>query len=631
MEALKEIVNHSPNRAALASKVGDSWSFLTFEQYYQKICCTAKAFIKAGLEPYHGVGILGFNSPEWFFSSMGAIFAGGMSIGIYTTNSPEACHYVLNDAECQIAVVENDFQLRKILAVRDRLPHLKTIVQYKGQPMDDCPDVLSWEALMALGESKDEELETELQKRITAQAPNKCCSIVYTSGTTGNPKGVMTSHDGLTWTARSVSGFLRMSRESEHRFISYLPLSHSAAQMADLYGPLFCGGTVYFAQPDALRGTLKNTLTEVRPTVFFGVPRIWEKMQEGIVNSSRTNGTVKQWIVDWAMDIGLRSNLANMRQLPRPMLYPLAKALIFDKVRAALGFDQCQLFLSGAAPVSSQIVEFFLSLDMPIVEGYGLSETTAPHTFGTPWDNSIKSVGREIPGVTTLLADADKEITGEGEICTSGRNVMMGYLNQPDKTKEAIDDEGWFHTGDIGRKDENGFLYITGRIKELIITAGGENIPPVAIEDKVKETLPCISNCMLIGDKRKFLTMLLTFKTEVDKDTMEPTERLTPAAIDWCCSVGSSATTVADIVDQHDPKVMEAIQKGIDIVNKKATSRAQCIQKWTILRKDFSIPGGELGATMKLKRPEVVRMYAATIESLYAEVVENGSAVNHST
>jgi long-chain-fatty-acid--CoA ligase ACSBG len=313
MEALKETVNHLPNRAALASKVGDSWSFLTFEQYYQKICCTAKAFIKAGLEPYHGVGILGFNSPEWFFSSMGAIFAGGISVGIYTTNSPEACHYVLNDAECQIAVVENDFQLRKILAVRDRLPHLKTIVQYKGQPMDDCPDVLSWEALMALGESKDEELETELQKRITAQAPNKCCSIIYTSGTTGNPKGVMTSHDGWTWTARSLSGFLKLSRESEHRFVSYLPLSHSAAQMADLYMPLFSGGTVYFAQPDVLRGTLKNTLTEVRPTLFFGVPRVWEKIQEGFVNSNKTNGTVKQWIADWAMDTGLRSNLANMR------------------------------------------------------------------------------------------------------------------------------------------------------------------------------------------------------------------------------------------------------------------------------------------------------------------------------
>lgn len=632
VEAMRDIVVRVPNKPALASKVGDSWSFLTFEQYYQKICCVAKALIKVGLEPYHGVGILGFNSPEWFISSMAAVFAGGLSVGIYLTNSPEACQYVLNDSECQVAVVDSDTQLRKILAVRENLPHLKAIVQYKGQPMDDCPDVLSWEAFVALGESKDEELETQLQQRIAALAPNKCCSIIYTSGTTGNPKGVMTSHDAWTWEGRCcASTVLKLLPEDENRIVSYLPLSHSAAQIADLYSQLFSGATVYFAQPDALRGTLKNTITEVRPTVFLGVPRVYEKMQDGIMNSFNTNGAIKQWIVDWARDIGLRSNLATLRQLPRPMLYPVAKALIFDKVRAALGFDQCRVFLSGAAPVSPQTSDFFLSLDIIIVDGYGMTESTAPHTLSPPSAYRIRSVGREMPGLKILLADADKEITGDGEVCMSGRNVMMGYLNQPEKTREAIDDEGWLHSGDIGRKDEDGFLYITGRIKELVITAGGENIPPVAIEDKVKEVLPCISHCMLIGDKRKFLTMLLTFKTEIDKDTHEPTDQLTVSAINWCCSVGSSATTVTDIIDQQDPKVMEAIQKGISIVNKKATSRAQCIQKWTILRKDFSISGGELGATMKLKRPEVIRMYSATIDSMYAEAHENGHVVNHST
>jgi long-chain-fatty-acid--CoA ligase ACSBG len=380
---------------------------------------------------------------------------------------------------------------------------------------------------------------------------------------------------------------------------------------------LVFGATVHFAEPDALKGSLKNTMVEVRPTVFFGVPRVWEKLQEGIIAAGRANSSTKRRIVAWAMNVGLRSNLHLMRGHPRVLCYTIAKSLVFDKVRSALGLDRCRLCVSGAAPLSKKTFEFFMSLDILLIEVYGMSESTGPHTIQLPWSYNIGSIGKEFTGATTLLFDVNKDLKGEGEICMNGRHVFMGYLNMPDKTKEAIDNEGWLHSGDIGRKDPYGYLFITGRIKELIITAGGENIPPVPIEDKVKEALPCVSNCMLIGDKRKFLSMLLTLKTDINSETGEPTERLATSAAIWCRSIGSSANTVQEVIDEDDTKVLQAIQKGIDFVNKKATSRAQCIQKWTILPKDFSIPGGELGPTLKLKRPDILRIYATTIDAFY--------------
>jgi len=287
----------------------------------------------------------------------------------------------------------------------------------------------------------------------------------------------------------------------------------------------------------------------------------------------------------WANDVGQEGNMAIMNRKSMPMCFNLAEKLVFKKVREALGLDRCKLCLSGAAPIMRDTLNFFYSLNMPIMEVYGMSESSGPHTFAYPPNYYIGSVGKEFPGATTMFANPDKD--GNGEICMGGRHVFMGYLNMEDKTREALDDKGWLHSGDIGRKDANGFIYITGRIKELIITAGGENIPPIAIEDTVKECLPCISNCMLVGDKRKFLTMLLTLKTQVDPDTLEPKDRLSQASLVWCESVGSKATTVTEILKKPDESVLKAIQAGIDKANKRATSRAQCIQKWSLFREIF--------------------------------------------
>ncbi|KAL1270036.1 hypothetical protein QQF64_032325 [Cirrhinus molitorella] len=583
------------NYNALGWKEGEQWKTMTYNDYYKSCRTAAKSFLKLGLERYHGVGILGFNSVEWFIADIGAILAGGFAVGIYTTNSPEACQYVAENCQANILVVENHKQLQKILQIQDKLPHLKAIIQYKDELKEKKPNLYTWAEFMELGR---DEPDAQLDDIISSQKPNQCCTLIYTSGTTGQPKGVMLSHDNLTWTAfatgRDVS--LTDADKLQEVVVSYLPLSHIAAQMLDIWLPMKAGGITYFAQPDALKGSLANTLREIRPTAFMGVPRVWEKMQEKMKSIGAKSSTVRRKVASWAKDVGLQTNLNKMElngNLSRkPLNYRLAKRLVFRKVRKALGLDRCTRCYTGAAPITKDTLEFFLSLDIPLFELYGMSESSGPHTISLPDAFRLTSCGKIIPGCKTKIFNPDAD--GNGEICFWGRHVFMGYLNMPDKTEEALDADGWLHSGDLGKHDQDDFLFITGRIKELIITAGGENIPPVPIEDAVKEAVPLISNAMLIGDKRKFLSMLLTIKCQVN---------------------------IGEIAGGRDRVVYTAIQEGINRVNEKATSNAQRIQKWTVLEKDFSIPGGELGPTMKLKRPVVMKMYKDQIENFYKEVL----------
>ncbi|KAI4825842.1 hypothetical protein KUCAC02_021507 [Chaenocephalus aceratus] len=585
-QMFKASVEKYGNMYALASKMDNKWEKITFSEYYQFCRRAAKSFMKLGLERFHGVAILGFNSAEWFFSSVGTIMAGGIMTGIYATNSPEACQYVASDSKANIIVVENQKQLDKILQIRDRLPHLKAIVQFSGNPQQRIPNLYSWEDFMDLGLDVSED---ELDDIIDSQRANQCCILIYTSGTTGKPKGVMLSHDNITWTANHASrvGEMQPADTQQESLVSYLPLSHIAAQIYDMWTGIQWAELVYFAQPDALKGSLITTLREVCPTSHMGVPRVWEKMMEKMKQAISECGYVKKKLVTWAMSVSLEANQkCSQTDDDKPFLFTLADSLVLQRLRTELGLSCCQKFFSGAAPIS-------------------------PRAYKLP------SCGKVVPGCRYKMVDIDSE--GTGEICFWGRNIFMGFLNMEDQTREALDEDGWLHSGDLGKIDEEGFLYITGRIKELIITAGGENIPPLSIEEKVKKELPIISNAMLIGDKRKFLTMLLTLKCCSDTETMEPMEELSGEAVQFCRQLGSQATTVSDIIEGKDKEVYRTIQEAINRVNSTATSNAQCIQKWAILRKDFSVSGGELGPTMKLRRPVVLKMYQKVIESLYQE------------
>ncbi|XP_027523944.1 long-chain-fatty-acid--CoA ligase ACSBG2 isoform X2 [Corapipo altera] len=617
-QLFQETVNKYGDYYALASKKGGQWVKLTYKMYYDECCKAAKSFLKLGLQRFHGVGILGFNSAEWFIADIGAILAGGFAVGIYTTNSPEACHYVAENCSADVIVVENQKQLQKILEIEDRLPQLKAIVQYGEEIKEKSPNLYSWSEFMELGRDVP---DTLLHLAIAAQKPNQCCTLIYTSGTTGQPKGVMLSHDNLTWTA-AVAGrsiMLTDPKERQEQVISYLPLSHIAAQMSDIWSAMTFGVQVYFAQPDALKGSLVETLREVRPTAFLGVPRVWEKMEEKMKSIGMKSSALRRKVASWAKGVGLQTNLKRMNGYSEvPVNFRLAKHLVYRKVRKALGLDQCTKCYTGAAPITRETLEFFLSLNIPVLELYGMSESSGPHTISLPHAFKLTSCGKELSGCRTLIHKPDRD--GIGEICFSGRHIFMGYLNMEDKTKEAIDEDGWLHSGDLGKHDKDGFLYITGRIKELIITAGGENVPPVPIEDAVKNAVPIISNAMLVGDKAKFLSMLLTLKCKVDAETGEPGDELTPEALEYCQKLGSKATKVSEIISSKDKAIYAAIQKGITAVNEGATSNAQRVQKWVLLEKDFSLFGGELGPTMKLKRPVVAQKYKAQIAQFYADV-----------
>ncbi|KAG5834617.1 hypothetical protein ANANG_G00263350 [Anguilla anguilla] len=612
-QMFQETVKIYGDLPALAAKKNGNWETLTYKEYFQQCRAAAKSFLKLGLERYHGVGILGFNSPEWFIADVGCILAGGLAVGIYVTNSPEACQYVGNHCEANVLVVENHKQLVKILKVKDQLPHLKAIVQYKDELEQKLSNLYTWKEFLKLGEDVSEETLNDV---IRSQVANECCSLIYTSGTTGQPKGAMLSHDNITWIANTAGNMTNL-KQGEQMTVSYLPLSHVAAQVYDLWISMRFAGTTYFAEPDALKGSLVNTLREVRPTTFLGVPRVWEKMQEKMKAMGAKASMIRSKVANWAKSIGLQASYNAMNGSDAvPWGYMLANSLVFKKVRVALGLDRCTACYTGAAPITKDTLEFFMSFNIPLFELYGMSESTGPHTVSWHSANRIMSCGKEVVGCSTKLDKPDED--GIGELCFWGRHVFMGYLNMREQTETALDQEGWLHSGDLGKHDKDGFLFVTGRIKELIITAGGENIPPVPIEDAVKEELPIVSNAMLVGDKRKFLSLLLTLKCNID-DSGEPTDELAPETVEFCKQRGFTVVHISDLTVKIPPAISKAIQEGIERVNIRATSNAQKIQKWTILKRDFSICGGELGPTMKLKRPIVHKMYKEEIERFYAE------------
>ncbi|KAK9702802.1 AMP-binding enzyme [Popillia japonica] len=609
---MNRTVEKFPNAIALCNKLPDGkWNKITYREYQQQVRIVAKAFIHLGLERYHSVCILGFNSPEWFISDLAAIHAGGFAAGIYTTNSAEACYHSASNSRANIIVVQDDKQLQKILSIREKLPHLKAIVQYEGVPVEQ--DVISWNKLIEIGRQQS---DNKLEEILQSIAVNECCTLVYTSGTVGNPKAVMLSHDNLTWDAIAISERLDL-KDGVEVLVSYLPLSHVAAQVVDIYITMLVACTVYFADANALKGSLINTLKEVQPTRFLGVPRVWEKMHEKMMQVAASGGPLRKAIAKWAKTNSLEHYMDKMKGVnSNSWGYSVASSVIFKKVKDAIGLIKCKTFVSAAAPLSADIKKYFFSIDLPIMEAFGMSEASGAHTLAVLDAFGFDTIGPTIPGMRTKVVQPDQD--GNGELCLYGRHVFMGYLGEETKTNDSLDEEGWLHSGDIGRVDSRGLVYITGRLKELLITAGGENVPPVPIEQAVKAELLHISNCVLIGDKKKFLSMLVTLKTDVDVATGMPLDTLTSEVQGWLKQLGCPATTVAEVLKAGpDPKLLQAIQDGINKVNKQATSNAQKIQKFSILTQDFSIPTGELGPTLKLKRNVITAKYADVIDKFY--------------
>ncbi len=621
-------VNHGSKTAmglkrAVNGVVPAQWKLWTWAEYYNDCLAFAKTLVHLNVDNYKIVNILGFNSPEWLIANNGAIIAGCIAAGIYTTNTADACHYITEHSKAEVVVLEDNKQLQKYSKIGNKLPNLKALVVWMEQPdpaiVKECPcPVYFWSDFLALGNAV---ADSVVDARGSSVKPGNCSTLIYTSGTTGPPKAVMISHDNVTWTTNNMlSHYVDMNHTD--RIVSFLPLSHIAAQLIDIHVPMRLGCATYFCQPDALKGSLTVTMKDVRPTCFFGVPRVWEKIQEKLVQVGRDLSPLKKRLGAWAKGLAAEKNkhyqFGGTRQVP--FGFGCANSLILSNIKAQLGLDKCRACFTAAAPIAKETLEYFGSLDIPVYEVFGQSECTGPHTVSCATQWKIGYCGRPMFGTESMIAP------GTNELCYRGRHIFMGYMYMPDKTAETIDGDGYLHSGDVAEFDSNdvasiptpsGFMKITGRIKELIITAGGENIPPVLIENEMKFAMNALSNCMVVGDRRKYLAMLISVKTEVDKDTGLPTDVLSADSLHVCKEIGSNAKTVSEVA--ADPLWTAYFERGMKAANKKTTSNAQIVQKWKLLSVDFSEKENDLTPTLKLKRNEVTKKYAALVDSIYAD------------
>jgi long-chain-fatty-acid--CoA ligase ACSBG len=637
----------------------ESWKKWTNAEYYAETRLVAKAFIALGLERFDGVNIFGFNSPEWFMGEMAAIMAGGVAAGIYPTDTPDQVEYKAKHSSSSIAVVENESKLAIFRALgKAKLPKLKAVVVWAPEDAAALKDfdgvkVVAWSALAELAADAS---DADLEARIASQKPGHACTYIYTSGTTGMPKAVMISHDNIIFESTCVFHhlpFLGRTEADEERVISFLPLSHVAGMMVDIICPMVLGAmrkghlTVSFARPYDLKlGSVGDRLRAVRPTLFLGVPRVWEKIAEKMKKIGASTKGLKKKISTWAKAKGLAHQSACQMggTGAKPPFYALADKIVLKKVKQALGLDFCKFGFTGAAPITTDTLEYFGSLGIQINEVYGMSECTGATTWSCDASHVWGSCGWTMAGMEVKIfrpsddgsceeADTAGDLTNpseaeQGEVCFRGRHIMMGYMANPDmgkehvaeiqkKTTDAIDADGWLHSGDKGCMDARGMLRITGRYKELIIGAGGENIAPVPIEDNVKKICDAVSNIVMVGDQRKFNIALVTLKAKGATGEKPGGDDLDGGALELLPD--GNPTTISGAV--KNATFIKAITDAIIATNNDGSvcaSNASKIQRFTILKQDFSVESEELTPTLKTKRGVVEKMNAAAIEAVYS-------------
>ena len=576
-----------PGRAALHDKLNRTWRTTSWSEYNALTRKAGKGLISAGVNPGDVVTILGSNRPEWLVSMLGAMRIGAVSAGIYTSCSVEEIAYVLNHSESPVIVIENHEQLGRVLEAWGEVASLKQVVMMHGATESDDPRVVNWDDFLASGSGVD---DSELDARLESLTDDQVAEFIYTSGTTGPPKAVMLTHENLEWTGKQMGSQVNLG--TDDAALSYLPLSHIAEQMASLIMPLVFGYEVYFCHEPL---ELADYLKEVRPTTFFGVPRVWERFEAGIKGQLEQATGAKAKIAKYAQGVSAKYIAElNAGRTPSGLLsaqYSAVDKAVLSKIHAAIGLDRCRVFVSGAAPIPASSLEFFSSVGMPITELYGQSEDSGPTTTNLPGANRYGTVGKVIPGVEVKLAD-------DGEILVRGKNVFAGYFKNDEATAESVVD-GWLHSGDLGTMDSDGYLSIIGRKKDIIITSGGKNIAPQNIEEALAG-IDIVGTPVVIGDGQRFLVALLT---------LEP-----GAAARFAEEHGIDAATM-----HADPEVLAHIQTQITNDVNPQVARVEHIRNFAVLAHEFSTAGGELTPTFKVKRNVVSEKYSSEIAALYEQ------------
>jgi long-chain acyl-CoA synthetase len=584
-------VERSGDRPAHQFKRDGAWQVLTWREVGEIVRELALGLIAVGRQAGDTVALLSASRAEWVQADFAIFSAGCITVPIYPSYPPDLVAYVINDSGARTVFVEDAGQLAKVLEARDRIPQLEHIVVMGGYEAVQPPRaVMTWQTLRRIGRDAAESHRTTLAERVSARGREDVASIVYTSGTTGPPKGVVQTH-GNHLAALAASEEATPVEEGWVHLL-FLPLAHSFARLESFLGVAHGLTTAFAENLDKLR----DNLPEVRPHFICSVPRVFEKVYAGVLATAHAGSPVKRKIFEWAVAVGRDVSRHQQRGQPVPagleLKRRIAHALVFSKLHARLG-GRLRWAVSGGAPLSRDIAEFFHAAGILLLEGYGLTETCPALTFNRPSHFKFGSVGQALAGVTLRIAP-------DGEILALGANVATrGYYKQPEATREVFEPDGWFHTGDIGRIDEDGFLFITDRKKDLIVTAGGMNIAPQNIENLLKAD-PFISQVMVHGDRRPYPVALITLNPdELGKFAREQ---------------GVLTSDPAALV--RHPKIVERVARTVEEKNTNLQSYAK-IKKFSILPTDFTLEGGELTPTLKVKRKVVAEKYRHELESLY--------------
>ena len=582
-------VESSGDRPAQQWKEGGAWHTRTWRETGDIVRELATGLLALGRRKDEAVGILSASRAEWVQADFAIFSVGGRTIPIYPTYPPDLIQYIVNDAEVKTLFVEDPGQLAKVLEVQGKMEGLEQIMMMQGDPGAASGRVMTWDALRRLGRESRERLRAELEARVAAVRPSDIATIVYTSGTTGPPKGVVQTHGNHMATLASAA---RMSGiEDGDTHLLFLPLAHSFARLESFIG-VHRGLTTAFAENiDKLR----ENLPEVKPHFICSVPRVFEKVYAGVIARAEAGPPLKRRIFHWAVGVGRRVSRLQQAGKPVPTLLGLqqrvAHALVFSKLHQALG-GRLRFAVSGGAPLAKEIAEFFHAAGILILEGYGLTETCPSLTFNRLDHFKFGSVGQAQPGIEIKIAP-------DGEILARGGNIAQGYFKKPEATAEVFLADGWFATGDIGRIDEDGFLFITDRKKDLIVTAGGMNVAPQNIENLLKGD-PFISQAMVYGDQRPYPVALITLNPEeLAKFAREQ------SIVD---------TDPASLV--KNAKVVERVSRIVEGRNAELQSYAR-VKKFLILPGDFTVENGLLTPTLKVKRRVITDKNRELLDSLY--------------
>ncbi len=577
-------------KACVAYKKDGKYVDISWNEMNEMVHDLAYYLLSMGVKKGDKIGLFSQNRYEWWVVDLAVISIGAVNVPIYSTNSAEEAQYVLDNSESIMCFCGTLEHLDKVLKVKSKLKKLKTVVAI-DEPKKKKAGVITFE--QCLDKGKKYKLKGNFDKRLKAIKPGDLATLIYTSGTTGNPKGVMLTHSNFVSNVKNTLADIKHLISEEDTFISFLPLSHSLERMAGMYTPIYCGARVAFAEDIS---TLMENFQEVRPTVMISVPRIYEKIHSGILAKVADASPIKKAIFNFAINTAKKNIPYITQDKERKGLfakrYNLANKLVFSKLKDALGLDHLKFAISGGGPLSVSDAEFFMGMGITILEGFGLSETTPVTHFNRPGKIKIGTVG-------TPIKETKSKISDEGEILIKGPQVMKGYYKNPKATKEVMTKDGWFRTGDIGVIDEDGFLAITGRIKDIIVTAGGKNISPQNIENSLK-TSRFIEQVAVIGDRRKFLSALVV-------PAFEALEK-------WARQNDIAFTDRDDLITKDE--VYKLYEGELEKYTKQY-ARVEQIRKFTLLNAEWTQETDELTPTQKVKRRVIEKKYADEIEAMY--------------